>query len=1415
MIPRLVAAIRTCDPDATSTDVADVLWLAGYLTPPAQHETPPAKKSASATEPPPADKPSAAAAGGDVSPGHRESPRATEPPEPPHHEPRATFRLPTDQSAGQPQGVAARSPAVPAVPNQLELSRSLRPLGRKVPSRSVRVADEVRTAEFVADTGLWVPALEPQRMRWLDVAVVVDRSASMAVWGQTITELRGILERAGIFRDVRTWYLNGDSRTGPVAMHSEMGRSRPGRPPNGLIDPTGRRLILVVTDCVGQAWGNGAIAPTLERWARSGPVAVLQMLPQRMWDDCAPDFVRVRMRSPAPGAANARWSVRIQDNWEVALLESDPDSVGVPIPVMRLEPRWVNQWATLVAGTAHGWVNGTALLTDRMSTMEPVVPRPRPTGPAVDRVKRFRARASPEAYQLAVFLSGAPLSLPVMRLVHQAMFDEPKPSHLAEVFLSDLLLSHVPATDEIEYDFVPGVRGELIGQLSRSDALRVLSEVSGFVTKRLGSTDDFPALLTPEAPFDARGLSRPFAVVAASVLRSMGGRYAEAARRLEVIDESRQGISREPLNHSTFVVRDPNDTYHGAELPQSAQSLAVPTGQRPDTEPAVTEPDVFRGVPPRNPYFTGRRDELQRLRSLLVSSSNEAALLPHALHGLGGVGKTQLAVEYVYRYASEYQLVYWISAENLNEVRTSLAKLGEIMRLPESDDQAQTVESVLDALRMRHPYQKWLLVLDNAGEPGDLRAFLPVPNGHVLITSRNSSWTEVAATMEVDVLHRAESIELLRHRAGHMSDVDADALAERLGDLPLALEQAAAWQAETNMAVGDYLALFDDQLELLTENPPSNYPATLGATWKLSFNRLTELAPDAAALLKMCAFMGAEPIAVSLLEEGRNAELPSPLLSGTMRDTIRLRRALREINRYALGKLDRRSDRLSVHRLVQAVLRTTMEPHDHELMSRSARRLLASANPGEPDNPRNWTMHEQLSPHIVPSGVIDSLDEQTRKVVLDQIRCRYARGDYEGSRDLGEIVVAKWEATWGLTDLLTLIARRHLANTLRVLGFSKRAYELNEKTLATMRETLGLDHEHTLATQDTFAADLRRRGLFGQARESDEDNLARHLRVFGVDDQATVRVRSNLAVNFRLLGNPRRAMELDNESLAQLREMFGSDHTRTLFSLSNLVRDTMGVGDYEKALRLQEEVLPKHRELLTERHSDVLLAGRNVVIATRKLGHYDKARVLAHEHMEKFQQRLGPNHEHTLAAMTSYGNALRDSGDLTLARQTLEDAFDRYSETFSAEHAFTLACALNLAIVLRLNRDFRAALTLNERTLPGLVRALGADHPAVLCCSANLSNDFAVLHEHQRAREISSEILVKSRASRGENHPYTLACAINAALDLQSTGDHEAGQQAFDTALTELGRQLGKDHPEVVAIRNGARADCDIEVSPT
>jgi len=311
--------------------------------------------------------------------------------------------------------------------------------------------------------------------------------------------------------------------------------------------------------------------------------------------------------------------------------------------------------------------------------------------------------------------------------------------------------------------------------------------------------------------------------------------------------------------------------------------VSYPPSDHPGRERRGDMPAIWIGVPPRNPYFTGREDLLRDIHERLTGKVT--ALVPHTLHGHGGVGKTHLAIEYVYRYQSEYNLVCWISAEQPAIVRTTIADLAKRMNLP-SHPVDDAVRSVLTALRQNQPYDRWLLVFDNVNAPKDIGDFLPIGSGHMIVTSRSDVWTGMAQVVEVDVFQREESIAFLRSRLSEIREEDADQLARRVDDLPLALEQAAAWQVETRTPAGDYLGLFDERLRRLQEMEAvragvlrTDYPLPVAVTWSLALDRLRESQPAVVLLLQLCAYFAPEPIPWNVLfSVGRFVEaLPEDL----------------------------------------------------------------------------------------------------------------------------------------------------------------------------------------------------------------------------------------------------------------------------------------------------------------------------------------------------------------------------------------------------------------------------------------------------------------------------------------------------------------------------------------------------------
>ena len=436
---------------------------------------------------------------------------------------------PTVPGAGRRPTVTIRVPAVPAIADAMGLSKALRPLKRWVAKpRDVVLAEEA-TATTFGETQLIMPTWALARERWLQVDLVVDTSTSMAIWRQTATELRALLERQGAFRNVRAWAIDSDQHAPRLTPLSKTPAGQTVIPHSAaeLVDPSGRRVVLMLTDTVGSSWHDGTMMPHLLTWAQSCPLAIVQVLPRRLWHRTALDIY------PVSGVIRpgSRPPFRVLNSGSLAAGSLPSEQPAAWVPVLYLDSAWLRPWADMIASTSEKPTRTFAApLYDKQST--PVrQPVPDQDFPTDERLRIFQENtASAEALELASYLAAAPLSLPIMRLVQHAMMPQSRPDHLAEVFLSGLLIKDNPADesgdpDTALYDFREGVREKLLGGLTRRDSLRVLDVLHGVsdtIAKRFGGTLDFRVLAARTAGHDAlEAGSLPFARIAATVLEGL------------------------------------------------------------------------------------------------------------------------------------------------------------------------------------------------------------------------------------------------------------------------------------------------------------------------------------------------------------------------------------------------------------------------------------------------------------------------------------------------------------------------------------------------------------------------------------------------------------------------------------------------------------------------------------------------------------------------------------------------------------------------------------------------------------------------------------------------------------------------------------------------------------------------------
>lgn len=826
-------------------------------------------------------------------------------------------------------------------------------------------------------------------------------------------------------------------------------------------------------------------------------------------------------------------------------------------------------------------------------------------------------------------------------------------------------------------------------------------------------------------------------------------------------------------------------------------------------------PEVWGQVPQRNMNFTGREQLLDRLSAGL--DGRVAAVLPHALHGLGGVGKTQVAIEYAYRNRSQYDVVWWIPADQPALVRSSLAALAPRLGLPHSTATGiqEAATAVLDALRRGVPYSSWLLIFDNADQPEDIKDLIPRGPGHALITSRNHRWQGVVDTIPIDVFSRTESVEFLIKRVHKAIDgASADMLAQQLGDLPLALEQAGALQAETGMPAQEYLELLGKQTrELLAESKPSEYPLSMTAAWRISVTRLTEIQPAALELLRCCAFFGPEPIPRDVFRRG--IQSTDSQLSAILANPILLAQVIRDLARFALATINPANRTIQVHRLIQALLRADLDADERARFRHEVHLLLSGAAPVDPNDQSKWPSYAELVAHVMPAGVADCKDPAARRLALGMVRYLYLSGDFASSRAFAEEFLDTWTANSGEDDPDVLTVKWYLGDLLRDMGEYQAAYAVTESALVRAPHVLEPGHETAMALATGFGADLRARGDFLAAYERDQDALRVCEQVLGSEHPRTILARNCLALDYQLIGDYQRARELHQRAYVELsRATSMISKVDVITSWSGISRALRLAGEYTEARILAEDAYEFGARDLGLDHLATLRTGKELAIALRHAGELPESVALARDLLTRSEQLVGRSHPDTLATATALANSLRVSGQIDEAFAIAEDITARYPEVYDSDHPYLHACNGNLALLRRLRGDASGARALDEVSLAGLAARLGRDHDYALTVATNLASDLAAVGDAHAARELGAETYGRLRGTLGEKDPVTLGCAVNLALDLRADGATDEADALAADAIDYFARTLGPAHPYTRAAQAGERLNFDFDPPP-
>jgi hypothetical protein len=1243
----------------------------------------------------------------------------------------------------------------------------------------------------LADRERLAEALQSLRRRASTLAVVLDDSPSMRVWTPTV---RAFQELAGaVFTRVDAYSL------GPFRSSAE------------APEPPAGELVMVLSDGLGEFWAQPPADRVLQAWGGVVPVAIVNPYPQERWyrSYLAPRMVQLSAsRAMSP---NTELQIREPAQWSNPF--DDPlHEAAVVVPLLELSPRWLTWWASLLdgpaeAGPAEVWLDAVAHIADPDRAPGP---SHRPQGGSApvgrnprDLVAQFRAEATAPAFRLATYVASAPLELDALRIVQGALLPASLPVHLAEVVTSPLLID-----DLGDLAFRPGVREELLALAAREDTVRVVEVVSEYLGERIPSARNL--LRAIEAPNaqpapEVTSETATYARLELAILRALSGPYATRAALLE------QAIARlgeaTPATHPGTV---PPSNAPVASRPASAEPRGHVSAVAPSAINALLQPEgevaVWGNLPPRNGDFTGR-EELLDVLDRQLRRQRVTAVLPQALHGLGGVGKSQIATEYAYRHMADYDVVWFVPSEQPAQIFRALMELGERLGLAPGPDAKTAVAAVQATLQAGHPYANWLLIFDNAETLETVQPYLPTGGtGKVLVTSRNEQWTGLAETLEIGVFARDESIALLRKRNPDLTNEEADRLATVLDDLPLAIGQASAWRAATQEPVDEYLRLLAGKREDLAGrvDDPQQEVAVAAAS-AVALDHLGRANPAALQLLQACAFMAPEPISRELFVGPPHVGF-SPELGATLRNPNRLDRALREIERYGLARLNHGNPRtVQLHRLVRTVVLEQLTAEQRGNMEHAAHLLLAAGNPGNPSATAQWPRFHALLPHVLSSDLAGCEDEWARQLVLDVIGFYYYWGDQNSCRELAAQVVDRWSDMLGRDDPQLLKAARWLGFVLRQLGRFEEAAHYNADCLARLRVANGPEDEDTLDAMHLVAADLLAAGDFAGALALVEEAYQIAGQVLGPNDPLTLIIAHSLAVSLRLNGDFAAALQRDMKTVQRRVEVLGADHYLTLQSQNGLTLDLRERGDYIEANRLQEKLYERIQKILGVDHPQTLMAARNLAVSRRRSGHHTRARKLSLETMNELRRRFGELNPEAIACSLNYAVDLRENDQLDESRELAERTWQDYHRTLGAEHPYTLYARTNLGIVLRLLGQAEAAYEHDSAAYQELRERLGPRHVLTLTCATNLASDLAARGDREAAQRLNEDTFRESQEMLGGDHPSTLAVALNLAFDREEDPE---------PVIAAYRRVLGRDHPAIAAAVAGERANCDVDPMP-
>jgi class 3 adenylate cyclase/tetratricopeptide (TPR) repeat protein len=727
----------------------------------------------------------------------------------------------------------------------------------------------------------------------------------------------------------------------------------------------------------------------------------------------------------------------------------------------------------------------------------------------------------------------------------------------------------------------------------------------------------------------------------------------------------------------------------------------------------------------RTPYFTGRDELLANLRQQLVERHRAV------LSGLGGVGKTQSAIEYAVRHRTEYPGgVFWINAETIGGLTGGFVAIATTLSVAAaaSNDQEQIVKAALTWL---NAHEGWLLIFDNVDDRLEIQPFVPERGkGDLLITSRQTVFAElgIPRALEMRDLDTEESVRFLLARTGREgSELDertaAGELATELGNLPLALEQAAAYIAETSVAFSAYLGAFRKRrIKLLEKAAELVAHSSVSVTWAANFEAVERASPAAADVLHVSALLAPDAIPFELFLVGAHALGDSIAQALADPDELAMAELLRPLTRYSLVRSDMAARVFSLHRLVQENAWTSLaESARRTTVERAVLALDASLPEVEF---ATWTQCQRLVAHVASlaerSDMDDAQPRAAGRVLNNTGRYLLERGRYAEAQALLERALAIRERALGPDHPDVATSLNYLAEAHKLQGWYPEAQARYDRALAIRERALGPDHLDVAHSLNGLGGTYLDQARYDEAQALHERGLAIRERALGPDHPDVARSLTNVGLAHWKQGRYVEAQTLFERVQAICERALGPDHPDLARSLNNLAALHVERGGYAEAQPLLEGALAIFERALGSDHPVTAQLLDNLGLTHFAQGRHAEAQSMLERSLAIRERTLGPHHPQVSDSLSDLGALHCDRGRYAEAQPLLERALEIRESSLGPDHVFVAQALVGLAS-LRSKQDRAAeAIAFYERALAIKERTFGADNPELAEIRTNI-----------------------------------------------------------------------------------------------